>query len=280
MTQSHPSNPYPWQGIEEIARLIEQDDCMNQVFQYPPHSNLLPVVLEPGSRILDLGCGTGGWARAVAQAYPQYYLIGIDEKEMLINYANSKVLTFGLSNVNFLQGDFLAWEEKNLHFLHARFLQWFLPTYEAAVCRWFEMLEPGGYLCLVEGESQITNSRAFNTLLTNLATYMHQIKPNLVGAGISGSMGITLDLHHTLAHAGFENIKEQAFCLNFSAGIKGRDAYVRDICHGLAATERIPHKVEKRELRRLAQECLFDLNDNPEFRGITYHLAVWGRKPS
>jgi len=58
---------------EELLRLTSQDQILNAAM-----GGILPEQLDPTifHRVLDVGCGTGGWAIASAQRYPTMSLVG------------------------------------------------------------------------------------------------------------------------------------------------------------------------------------------------------------
>ncbi len=105
-------------------------------------------------------------------------------------------------------------------------------------------------------------------------------------------MGITLDMYHILKHAGFQDIKQCAFMMNFGYGVPGKEAYVLDLLYGFegaikwlkgAAASQGLSETElarfSRELDELAQQEIADLTINPDFRAITYFQSSYGRKP-
>src|SRR5438445_13666954 len=69
-------------SIEELFRLVSQDTYINQRLRYsqPKENTLLPpsFIPGPGVKILDLGCGPGGWVLEAAQIFPMCRVIGID----------------------------------------------------------------------------------------------------------------------------------------------------------------------------------------------------------
>lgn len=62
---------------------------------------------ESGVRLLDAGCGRGGWALELASRRPQWQVIGVDKEEECIKTAESARSRLGLDNVSFIASDFL-----------------------------------------------------------------------------------------------------------------------------------------------------------------------------
>jgi len=72
---------------EELARLTTQDHLITASM-----GGVLPEQPDPAvfRRVLDVGCGSGGWAIEAAKAYPAMSLIGIDISKSMIDYARAQ----------------------------------------------------------------------------------------------------------------------------------------------------------------------------------------------
>src|SRR2546423_9635758 len=83
----------------EMVRLIEQDRHFTRAM-----GGLLTEQTDLSSihRVLDVGCGPGGWALELAQAYPYMQVVGIDISARMIDYANAQARASGLDNASFL----------------------------------------------------------------------------------------------------------------------------------------------------------------------------------
>src|SRR5579883_1503959 len=90
--QEHPST-YVVQdrsNREELARLQLQDDLMTQGM-----GGVLPEQPDPASlrRVLDVGCGTGGWLIETARSYPTITrLVGVDVNIKLLDFARAQAV--------------------------------------------------------------------------------------------------------------------------------------------------------------------------------------------
>jgi tRNA G46 methylase TrmB len=79
---------FNYDDATQVARLLLQDRIFNEgigaaVFfpsQEKKRSNL--------HRVLDIGCGPGGWVIDLARQLPQTTVIGIDSSPTMITYAN------------------------------------------------------------------------------------------------------------------------------------------------------------------------------------------------
>src|SRR5215469_12522702 len=78
-------------NLEEIKRLEIQDKMVTEGM-----GGVLPEMADPTvlQRVLDVGCGTGGWLMEIAQTYPTIEeLIGIDISNKVIAYAHAQAET-------------------------------------------------------------------------------------------------------------------------------------------------------------------------------------------
>jgi SAM-dependent methyltransferase len=58
-------------------------------------------------RVLDLGCGPGGWVQEVAFANPEVEAMGVDISQQMISYAQMQARVQGLTNAEFRVMDIL-----------------------------------------------------------------------------------------------------------------------------------------------------------------------------
>lgn len=111
---------------------------------------LQPLLPEPPSRVLDLGCGTGSLSLLLAAQ--GHRVTGLDLSPRMLDLACEKAEACGLA-VTFLPGD--ASDPKGVgsgyDVVLARHVVWALPDPTAALRCWSRLLAPGGRLVLVEG---------------------------------------------------------------------------------------------------------------------------------
>src|SRR3989440_8000159 len=72
---------------KELARLAMQDHMMTAMM-----GGVLSEQADPATfhRVLDVGCGTGGWIIEAAQAYATMSLVGIDISQRMVRYARTQ----------------------------------------------------------------------------------------------------------------------------------------------------------------------------------------------
>jgi len=72
---------------EEQRRLTIQDQMITEAMGGVLSEQADPSVFH---RVLDIGCGTGGWVIEVAKTYPSMSLVGIDISNKMIEYASQQ----------------------------------------------------------------------------------------------------------------------------------------------------------------------------------------------
>ena len=90
----------------ELARLVEQERAFERALGglLPEHPDQ-DAFLAPFQRVLDIACGSGGWALTLAQTYPHLEVQGFDIDQRMINYANSQAKVGRLENASFRVAD-------------------------------------------------------------------------------------------------------------------------------------------------------------------------------
>jgi trans-aconitate 2-methyltransferase len=109
-----------------------------------PFNDLLGLIkIRSGISVLDLGCGTGELAVALAERLPQSYVTGVDSSPQMLEKAHahsSDRVDFKLGDVASLQGN---WD---LLFSHA-VLHW-IDDHKALIPRLWRHINPGGQLAV------------------------------------------------------------------------------------------------------------------------------------
>lgn len=109
-----------------------------------PFNDLLGLIkIRSGLSVLDLGCGTGELAAALAERLPESRVTGIDSSPQML--AKAKELSSG--RVNFIPGDVASLHgEWDLLFSHA-VLHW-VDHHETLIQRLWGHIKPGGQLAV------------------------------------------------------------------------------------------------------------------------------------
>ena len=108
--------------------------------------------LEPGMKVLDLGCGPGVVSCSLAMEVPEGSVLGMDLSETLLASAEETRGALGIKNLSFARGNVydLPLEENSFDFVYARFLFQHLSDPAVALQNIFRVLKPGGKLCLLD----------------------------------------------------------------------------------------------------------------------------------
>ncbi len=136
----------------EPIRLYEQDRLLTQLL-----GGILPeqadptAFLAPMESVLDMACGTGGWAMHLAQTAPHLEVVGFDIDEPMIAYANTLARSGLLSNARFEVMDAsgpLDYPDNYFDLVNARYFS-VVPkkTWMAALREVMRITRPGGWIC-------------------------------------------------------------------------------------------------------------------------------------
>ncbi len=106
-------------------------DMQHYLLKLAYSGNYIAPLQSPQS-IVDIGCGTGRWAREMALQFPQANVVGIDIKEPEADVAARQVADLGRlpDNYVFVQGNVLQglpFQDATFDYTHMRFLSLALP---------------------------------------------------------------------------------------------------------------------------------------------------------
>ncbi len=148
-----------------------QQVIVEEMGELLPAKLLAQCDLSRARSILEIGCGTGEWLRAVARQYPNLQCLGIDENGLQVKVANALAYREGLAQVACLAHNIsdlppTLFPLGSFDLVHLSFLSRYILTVDyaalaqtsAALCR------PGGIVCWTEAELPITTSAAFERL--------------------------------------------------------------------------------------------------------------------
>ncbi|KAJ6627954.1 sterol 24-C-methyltransferase [Mycena sp. CBHHK59/15] len=156
--------------------------------------------LKPGMRVLDVGCGVGGPARAIAR-FADVEVVGLNNNEFQVQRARKYTKKAGLEGqVTFVRGDFMKLEEqfgKNyFDAVYAIEATCHAPTWEGVYGEIFKVLKPGGMF----GVYEWCMTDEWDPSIPSHATLQHEIE---LGNGIPEMRPLKL-AHQALKTVGFE----------------------------------------------------------------------------
>jgi ubiquinone/menaquinone biosynthesis C-methylase UbiE len=219
---------------EELKRLIVQDHLITTTM-----GGVLPEQPDPGRfrRVLDIGCGPGGWILEAAQAYPQMKkLYGIDISTTIINHAREQaaqqnVATGPQERVEFLVMDALRMLEfpddffdlANLRFGSSFMRQW----------DWLKMFDEmhrvtrlNGIIRIVDGQmGMLSESAALNR-------WFDLMRRALYRAGHlfeESPKGLVDSLPSLLVKFGFTKLEVRKQVDEYRFGTAAGDALIEDL---------------------------------------------------
>jgi ubiquinone/menaquinone biosynthesis C-methylase UbiE len=149
--------------------------------------------LRAGSRLLDVGCGTGTLAILARQKYPHAEVIGIDGDPEIVDLAGRKAAAVG-AKVKFrvALATELPFEDRSIDFVTNTFVMHHLPRADKARCfeECLRVLRPGGQIHVVDfGPPRSRVGRAWIAPLRRMAwladNFDGRLPPMLTEAGFT-----------------------------------------------------------------------------------------------
>jgi SAM-dependent methyltransferase len=271
------------ESAAEMARLLNQDRIITKAMG-GLLSEQSPETIAHLKRILDVGCGPGGWVQEMAFAYPDKEVVGIDISQQMIGYARAQAKVQGLDNAQFLVMDAtqpLDFPSGSFDLVNARTLA-FLPSpvWPKLMREYFRLLRPGGIIRLTESEWGFTNSPAYERLM---GWFCHSMK--LAGQSFSPDgrlSGITPMLGGFLRDVGCVNIQQVASVVDFSFGAEAYESEFHNKRILFKLIQPFLHKwegISLEELDRIHEQMLIEMRLE-SFRAIQFMLTAYGEKPS
>ncbi len=261
----------------EMARLLEQDRLITKGMGglFSERSDLSGI-----GRILDVGCGPGGWAQEVAFTYPEVEVVGFDVSRAMIDYARTQVQVQGLRNVSFEVMDArqpLDFPDDSFDLVNARFVAFLGPAVWPQLLREYQRItRPGGMICLTESEWGITNSPAHEQLY---GMFYRAMKAAGQSYSPDGRIyDITPMLGGFLRSLGCINVGQRAHAVDFSAGTEDYEHFRRDWMAFFKLIQPFLIKMQmstQEELDRLYDQMELEMLKD-DYRGIMFILTAWG----
>lgn len=114
-----------------------------------PRLPALKKMLEAGSNVLDLGCGSGGWIARLAPLYPKTSFLGVDPDREAVERAKKRCA--GLANASFQLGraEELAHREA-FDLIYLGEVLYAVEDKEGALAACHRALKPSGWLVVCE----------------------------------------------------------------------------------------------------------------------------------
>jgi SAM-dependent methyltransferase len=266
----------------ELARLINLDHLATQAAG-GPLAGLTEEEIAGLRNVVDLACGPGGWVLDVAFALPDVEVAGVDTSRVMIDYANARARSQGLTNASFGVMDItrpLDFADGAFDLVNSRLLVAVLrrEAWEPFIAEATRVLRSGGILRLAEavdgGASTSPALRRLNALGAQSLS--------LSGYGFNdgSSIDMTFVLPHLLRRAGYEDVRYQANALEFSYGTAAWADFYRqnEVLYTMARPMFVKlGLISEEEAERLHQQMLVEMQA-PDFCGMSHGIIVWGKK--
>jgi ubiquinone/menaquinone biosynthesis C-methylase UbiE len=268
---------------EELKRLVIQERMVTERM-----GGVLPEQPDVTQfrRVLDIGCGPGGWVIEIAQAYPQIEkLYGIDISPTMIHYACERAAQqqFPKERVEFLVMDALRMLEfpnsffdlVNLRFGVSFMRKWDWPKMFSEMHR---ILKPRGIARITEGDINYDSSSiALSQFWTSLqrafyhAGYLFEEKP----------AGLVDHLPGLLLRHDFQNIQLRKFPVEFHAGTEAGKALFDDLTHAFHTSRPFlqRHGCLPQDYDVLYQQAIQDMQQ-PDFVARTSYYIFCATNPA
>lgn len=266
---------------EELTRLQIQDQMITAGM-----GGVLPEQPDPTifQRVLDVGCGTGGWLIEAAKTYPSMsLLVGVDVNSRMLDYARAQAEAQQVSDrVQFATMDALRMLEFPAGYfdlVNQRFGVSWLRTWD-----WPKLLHeyqrvtlPGGVIRVTESNMIIDNSgspaltRLCEIFLDALYRAGHLFTPD--------KNGVFSQLARLLHQYGVQNVQTRAYTLEYRAGTPEGQHFYEDMKRAFRTTlpfmrkwSRVPDDYET-----IYQQMLSEMQQ-PDFVAPWNQITVWGNK--
>jgi ubiquinone/menaquinone biosynthesis C-methylase UbiE len=267
-------------SLEEMKRLEIQDKMITTGM-----GGVLPELVDHSSlrRVLDVGCGTGGWLIELAREYPTIEkLVGADISSKMLSYARTQAEAQQLDDrVQFQSMDalrVLEFPTSSFDLVNQRFGVSWLRTWEwkKILLEYQRVTRPGGIVRITEGHvTNESNSEA----LTKLCKISLEVCFRSGRLFTESGDGVVSQLVRLMTQHGFEDVKSHLYTLVYRAGTEMGQYLYEDMLHAFRVAlpffqkwTRVPDDYEE-----IYQQALKDMQQ-PDFVATYTLLTAWGTR--
>ncbi|MBI0576141.1 demethylmenaquinone methyltransferase [Neobacillus cucumis] len=169
------------QRVHKVFEKISDNyDKMNSVISFQQHikwrkDTMNRMKVKPGSKALDVCCGTGDWTIALAEAVgPSGEVVGLDFSKNMLKVGQEKVNHLGLNQVKLIHGNAmeLPFPDQSFDYVTIGFGLRNVPDYLQVLKEMNRVLKPGGVaVCLETSQPTLIGYRQL------FYFYFHYIMP-------------------------------------------------------------------------------------------------------
>jgi ubiquinone/menaquinone biosynthesis C-methylase UbiE len=232
-------------------------------------------------RVLDVGCGTGGWLIELARQSPQTArLVGVDASKRIVTYAREQASTQQMSErVQFQAMDALftlPFPDYSFDLVTHRFAMSWLRTWEWSrlLQEYLRVCKPGGVIRVTESDFLTESSSPALLRLWQIAFQAFWQSGHFF---VAEPDGVTCQLAQLMQQEGLENVQTRAYELHYRAGAQEADLFTENTRLGFRTAlpfyrkwMRLPDDYEA-----IYQQALAEMLQ-PDFTATLRLLTVWG----
>jgi 2-polyprenyl-3-methyl-5-hydroxy-6-metoxy-1,4-benzoquinol methylase len=172
---------------QELQRLTRQ----GQAFEPFTRQLFEEAGISRGMRVLDVGCGSGDVAFLAADLVgPSGKVVAVDRERKAVDWADARARSFGIRNVNFVEGDPAEMEfDRQFDAVIGRLVMMYYPNPVGAVRKLMRHVRPEGLILFQEIDLANACSLPVAPLFERSMTW---IKQTLSGTGARIQMGLEL----------------------------------------------------------------------------------------
>jgi ubiquinone/menaquinone biosynthesis C-methylase UbiE len=267
---------------KELTRLTIQDRMfttgMGGVLSEQPD----PTIFH---RVLDIGCGPGGWIMEAAKTYPTMSLVGIDISQRMMEYARAQAKAHRIHDrVEFHVMDALgvlgfpdtSFDLVNLRGGVSYLRTWDWPKFLTELLR---VTRPGGVVRVTDAEILHQSTSPALRQLFEMAQCAFFRSGHFF---TDESTGIVDHLARLLDQYGCDQVQTKAYALEYQAGTKEGEIFYEDMMLMFQTLRQYFQKwscaSKVKDYETICQEALDEMRQ-PDFHATWNLLTAWGSKP-
>ena len=263
----------------EMIRLMIQDQLVTEGMGGPLAEQADP---EGFRRVLDVGCGPGGWILEAARLYVHMELTGIDISWRMIEYARAQAQAQKLTDgVEFRVMDALRpleFPEASFDLVNLRLGSSFLlvKDWPRLLKELLRVTRPGGIVRVTDLVTTLCNSPALTHLVQMLLCAFYRSGHSLT----EEEVGVTHKLANLLAGSGCQQVQSKNYTLELVAGTVGGQNFYENSRYmfqtGLPFFKQWGCASE--DYDALYEQALIEMQQ-PDFRATWPMVTAWGTTP-
>jgi len=262
-----------WNGAAGAHRLRYQAQDDEEVGTLQPLLRAATAI-QPGERVLDVGCGTGQSTRDAGRAAAPGPVLGVDLSAGMLDRARELTADAGLDNVRYEQADAQVhrFEPESFDLAMSRFGVMFFGDPVAAFGNIGRALRPGGRLVVMVWQSRERNEWA--TAIREALTAEVAATPDVQAAVDSPfSLADPSTVTGILEAAGFADVALQDVNEPNHLGADARSAY--EFVRGLWSTGTLLERLTPEQAVRACDRLRAVMASHDTGQGVLFDSRVW-----